>query len=217
MTTSGDDVQAVRIGPCKLEGMLGHDAAAKGLVIFAHGSGSGRLSPRNNYVAAGLRKAGCATLLLDLLQPQEETNRANVFNISLLADRLNDAMEWARHQEKTAQLPVGLFGASTGAGAALMAAAHAETDVAAIVSRGGRPDLAGEFLSRVTAPTLLIVGGLDTPVIELNRQALSLLRGEKDMVIVNGASHLFEESGTLKQVVALASDWFVERFTRKTA
>jgi putative phosphoribosyl transferase len=217
MAMINDDVQTVKIGPRKLEGLLGHTVAAKGLVIFAHGSGSGRLSPRNNFVAAGLRKAGCATLLLDLLQPEEETDRANVFDIPLLAGRLSEAMEWAGHQEKTAQLPIGLFGASTGAGAALVAAAHAEREVAAIVSRGGRPDLAGESLSRVTAPTLLIVGSLDTPVIALNRQALSLLRGEKDMAIVNGASHLFEEPGTLEQVVALASDWFVEHFTRKVA
>ncbi|HVK95965.1 MAG TPA: alpha/beta hydrolase [Noviherbaspirillum sp.] len=184
--------------------------APRGVVMFAHGSGSGRFSPRNNHVAAGLRQAGLATLLLDLLRPEEEAVRAKVFDIPLLAARLASATRWAAQQQELARLPVGYFGASTGAGAALLAAADPDLEIAAIVSRGGRPDLAGTALSQVRAPTLLIVGGLDTQVIALNRQALAQLPGEKELRIVPGASHLFEEPGTLDEVLALAIDWFAD-------
>ena len=164
----------VSIGPHHLLGFLGlPQVPAKGLVIFAHGSGSGRLSPRNQHVAEGLRDVGLATLLLDLLSAAEERNRANVFDVALLAQRLTEATRWGMTQTATHNLPVGYFGASTGAGAALIAAAALGSDIAAVVSRGGRPDLAGPALPRVTAPTLLIVGGDDGPVIDLNRATLT--------------------------------------------
>ncbi|MGV3654497.1 MAG: dienelactone hydrolase family protein [Noviherbaspirillum sp.] len=210
MQSAADDVQAVRMEPNGLEGLMGLCAAPKGMVVFAHGSGSGRFSPRNNRVAAGLRRAGFATLLLDLLRPEEEAVRGNVFDIPLLAGRLIDATRWIRQQPQTASLPVGFFGASTGAGAALAAAARAGDEIAAIVSRGGRPDLAGPSLSQVRAPTLLIVGSLDTQVIALNRQALAQLSAQKELAIVPGASHLFEEPGTLDQVLDLAIAWFTK-------
>src|SRR3954466_6143890 len=181
------EVSPVRISPEGLEGLLGVPSNAKGLVIFAHGSGSGRLSPRNNQVAAGLREAGLATLLLDLLRPEEEADRRNVFDINLLAARLASATRWALSKPELAGLRIGFFGASTGAAAALVAAARLGSDVAAVVSRGGRPDLAGEALDRVEAPTLLLVGGADAPVIPLNRAAYERLRAIKDMVIVPGA------------------------------
>ena len=165
-TTQKDDVVEVRIGSLGLAGLLGVTSDAKGIVVFAHGSGSGRYSPRNNDVARGLRDSGLATLLLDLLTPREEQNRANVFDIDLLASRLLMASQWAHAQPELAELPVGYFGASTGAGAALMAAGQEPSRVGAIVSRGGRPDLAGDALRTVTAPTLLIVGGNDGPVID---------------------------------------------------
>ncbi|HJV52100.1 MAG TPA: alpha/beta hydrolase [Noviherbaspirillum sp.] len=215
MSSPIGDVQAVRIEPHGLEGLLGTDGAPQGLVIFAHGSGSGRHSPRNNYVATGLRQAGMATLLLDLLRPEEEDNRANVFDIPLLASRLLEATRWARRQARIAQLPVGYFGASTGAGAALVAAADPQAGVAAVVSRGGRPDLAGPALSRVRAPTLLLVGSLDTPVIALNKEALAQLNCEKELIIVPGATHLFEEPGTLEQVMTLAGSWFARHLTAR--
>ena len=206
------DVRSVRIEPRGLEGLLGCGHSPRGLVVFAHGSGSGRFSPRNNFVAAGLRRAGCATLLLDLLLPDEEDDRSKVFDIPLLAQRLAEACEWARGQDELAGLPQGLFGASTGAGAALVAAADTPQGIAAVVSRGGRPDLAGPALAKVRAPTLLIVGGLDAPVIALNQQALAKLNVEKELVIVPGATHLFEEAGTLEQVLDLAAAWFVRHF-----
>jgi putative phosphoribosyl transferase len=177
----------VEIGPSALKGLLGVPEAAKALVIFAHGSGSGRLSPRNNYVANALRASGLATLLLDLLTPEEEFRRSNVFDIRLLAERLLLATAWARKQAETARLPIGYFGASTGAGAALVAAAD-DRGVFAVVSRGGRPDLAGDALERVSAPTLLIVGGHDRQVIALNRDAQQRLRAESELVIVPGAT-----------------------------
>lgn len=216
MNAPSGDVQAVRIAPRGLEGFLGASESSQGLIIFAHGSGSGRFSPRNNRVADGLRKAGLATLLLDLLGPDEEDDRAKVFDIPLLASRLLEATRWAAHQPGIGQLPVGYFGASTGAGAALVAAADPEARVAAVVSRGGRPDLAGGALARVRAPTLLIVGGRDTPVIALNRQALSAMHAEKNLVIVPGATHLFEEPGTLERVTELATDWFVRHLVPPT-
>lgn len=208
MTFSPDKVDAVRIDPGGLDGFLGTCPTPLGLVVFAHGSGSGRHSPRNQHVAAGLRQHGLATLLLDLLRPEEEDNRANVFDIPLLASRLLDATHWARRQPALAQLPVAYFGASTGGGAALVAASR-DVRIAAVVSRGGRPDLAGAALADVRAPTLLLVGSLDAAVIALNRQALAQLQCTKELVIVPGASHLFEEPGTLDQVRALAAGWFV--------
>jgi dienelactone hydrolase len=198
----------VSIGPIGLKGLLTVPSNAIGLVIFAHGSGSGRLSPRNNYVAQRLSSAGLATLLMDLLTPDEEQDRANVFDIPLLAKRLVLATDWAAVQPETAALRVGYFGASTGGGAALVAAAGDER-IGAVVSRGGRPDLAGPALPHVAAPTLLIVGSLDGQVIELNRYAEAHMRCERQVAIVQGASHLFEEPGTLDQVVILARGWFV--------
>jgi putative phosphoribosyl transferase len=199
---------AVRIEPLGLEGLLGICEAPKGLVVFAHGSGSGRFSPRNNFVAAGLRKLGCATLLL----AEEEGNRAKVFDIPLLAQRLNDAIRWARQQPSASRLPIGFFGASTGAGAALLAAAKEPGEIQAVVSRGGRPDLAGAALQQVRAPTLLIVGSLDTEVIEPNHHAFAQLSVEKELSLVPGAGHLFEEPGTLDQVLQLAVKWFTDHF-----
>src|SRR5437763_9182474 len=208
MTITLPDSVEIDLGPLRLKGLLGVPPDATGLVIFAHGSGSGRLSPRNNRVAAGLRAAGLATLLLDLLTPAEERDRANVFDIALLASRLSLATDWGIAAPETAHLPVGYFGASTGAAAALVAAAVPRTPVRAIVSRGGRPDLAGDALAQVTAPTLLIVGSLDGQVIELNRMAHDRLRAPKELVIVEGAGHLFEEPGTLDAVQQHAARWF---------
>ena len=207
-------LQEVLIGPFGLRGMLAVPADATGLVIFAHGSGSGRLSPRNNYVAEALRKTGCATLLLDLLTPAEEANRANVFDIALLAERLTSAAAWASRQLALQDQPIGYFGASTGAGAALVAATFEGPEIAAIVSRGGRPDLAGDSLPLVRAPTLLLVGSLDGPVIGLNREAYASLQAPKELIIIDGASHLFEEPGTLDQVIAHASHWFAGWFAK---
>jgi pimeloyl-ACP methyl ester carboxylesterase len=202
-------IREVEIGALALKGLLGAPEKATALVIFAHGSGSGRLSPRNSYVAEALRRSGLATLLLDLLTPAEETRRSNVFDIPLLAQRLLLATAWAREQAETAQLPIGYFGASTGAGAALAAAAD-DRRIFAVVSRGGRPDLAGEALERVRAPTLLIVGGRDHTVIALNREAQRrFLKMESELVIVPGATHLFEEPGALDAVIAHASRWFL--------
>jgi len=198
----------VEVGPLALKGLLGAPEKASALIIFAHGSGSGRLSPRNNYVAEALRKSGLATLLLDLLTPEEEIRRSNVFDIPLLAERLLLATVWAREQAATAQLPIGYFGASTGAGASLVAAAD-DGRIFAIVSRGGRPDLAGGALERVRAPTLLIVGGNDHQVIALNREAQQRLKAESKLVIVPDATHLFEEPGALDEVIAHASRWFL--------
>lgn len=198
----------VRISPLGLAGILQIPEQAFALVAFAHGSGSSRFSPRNMLVADALNDWGIATLLLDLLTPVEETNRANVFNISLLAERLVDAVSWADGREVVAKLPLGLFGASTGAAAALVAAAKLSRRVGAVVSRGGRPDLAGNALNSVSAPTLLIVGGADVGVIELNEEALSRLRGPKKLEIVPGASHLFPEPGALEAVINHATSWF---------
>lgn len=198
----------VEIGPQRLQGLLGLPKnRADGLVIFAHGSGSGRHSPRNGHVAAGLRSAGLATLLLDLLTPEEERDRANVFDIPLLAERLDLATDWAARAAETSELTAGYFGASTGAAAALVAA-KGSARIRAVVSRGGRPDLAGDALDRVRAPTLLLVGSLDDQVLDLNRQAYERLPGEKELVVVPGAGHLFEEPGTLDQVLRQAVLWF---------
>jgi dienelactone hydrolase len=202
----------VAIGDLGLAAFLGIPPQARGVVIFAHGSGSGRMSPRNNYVARRLRDAGFATLLLDLLLPSEESDRRNVFDIGLLAARLRLAVDWCAANPETATLRPAFFGASTGAGAALRAAAD-DHRVAAIVSRGGRPDLAGiDALVRVDSPTLMIVGSLDDVVIGLNRNARDAMRCERQLVIVQGAGHLFEEPGTLDEVVDLASAWFGHYF-----
>ncbi len=201
----------IRIAPIGLAGILQIPEKADGLVVFAHGSGSSRLSPRNTAVARALNDHGFATLLFDLLTPEEEADRANVFDIPLLADRLVDVVRWLEGEAAVAKLPIGLFGASTGAAAALVAAAKLPRRVGAVVSRGGRPDLAGDALERVGAPTLLIVGGADFVVIELNEQALARLPGPKALEIVPGASHLFPEPGALEAVIDHASTWF-ERY-----
>ncbi|HEY8270931.1 MAG TPA: dienelactone hydrolase family protein [Pseudobdellovibrionaceae bacterium] len=194
----------------RLNGILALPPAAQGIVIFAHGSGSSRWSTRNNFVARQLQKVGLGTLLMDLLLPEEEDERDNVFDIELLAERLISAKNWLKQQAPTRHLPVGYFGASTGAGAALFAAALQPQNIFSVVSRGGRPDLAGAKLSHVQAPTLLIVGGEDTIVIDLNKQAYSHLNCKKKLEIIPGATHLFEEPGTLGQVANLASNWFTK-------
>ena len=201
------EIRNVEIPPVGLPGILHVAHAAYGLVLFAHGSGSSR-RPRNTAVANALNCHRLATLLFDLLTPTEEVDRANVFDIPLLANRLVDAVRWLDGQPALAKLPLGLFGASTGAAAALVAAAKAPQRIGAVVSRGGRPDLAGDALEAVRAPTLLIVGGADHVVIELNEQALARLRGPKRLVIVPGASHLFPEPGALEAVISHAAGWF---------
>jgi len=199
---------AVDRGTVVLPGDLAMPPAPGGLVIFAHGSGSSRFSPRNRAVAESLRAHGFATLLFDLLTETEAADRANVFDITLLGQRVADAVGWARADAETADLPIGLFGASTGAAAALVAAARMQGAVSAVVSRGGRPDLAGAALPDVRCATLLIVGGADHGVIELNETALVRLTCEKRLEIVPGATHLFEEPGTLAAVTHLAAGWF---------
>ena len=202
------DIREISVPPIDLPGQLHFPKRAYALVAFAHGSGSSRLSPRNMAVANALNDRGIATLLFDLLTPAEEQDRANVFDIPLLADRLIDAVHWVDGQSYLAKLPFGLFGASTGAAAALVAAAKLPHRVGAVVSRGGRPDLAGDALDKVWAPTLLIVGGDDSSVIELNEDALARLRGPKALEIVPGASHLFPEPGALEAVIDHAARWF---------
>lgn len=194
-------------GAVGLRGNLHLPARCEGIVVFAHGSGSGRHSPRNRYVASVLQRAGLGTLLLDLLTPAEEANRENVFDIALLARRLMAATRWLDTREDTATSAVGYFGASTGAGAALWAAAEPGARIGAVVSRGGRPDLAGPRLSAVRAPTLLIVGSADPQVLALNRQAMALMRAPTRLEIIPGATHLFEEPGTLAQAATLAAEW----------
>ena len=191
-----------------LQGDLSLPEKPVGLVLFAHGSGSSRFSPRNRFVAKTLQLGELATVLLDLLDDRESTDRRKVFDIELLAGRLLAASDWLSHDEETASLLLGYFGASTGAGAALQAAALEPQAVAAVVSRGGRPDLADAYLPRVVAPTLLIVGGHDEPVIGMNEAALARLTCPKRIVVIPGATHLFEEPGTLEQVAGLALDWF---------
>lgn len=205
-----DEEIMVAAGPVSVAGHLTIPWHPKGVVVFAHGSGSSRHSPRNRYVAEVLNRAGFATLLLDLLTPAEERDRSNVFDIALLASRLVQVTAWLAGQPDTASLPVGYFGASTGAGAALAAAAHPAAKVAAVVSRGGRPDLAGELLANVQAPTLLIVGGRDEMVCRLNLQAQAAIPGQCQVAVVPGATHLFEEPGALEQVALLARDWFTD-------
>lgn len=206
---SEEDVDVIA-GRLVLAGHLSVPVSVKGVVIFAHGSGSSRSSPRNLFVAQELNKVGLATLLFDLLTKEEELDRDNVFNIELLADRLLAATEWLRQREPLKDAPMGYFGASTGAAAALMGAADLDSRVAAVVSRGGRADLAADKLVDVHAPTLLIVGGLDDVVIELNQQAQAHLTCENKIVIVPGATHLFEEPGALEKVADLACNWFLK-------
>jgi putative phosphoribosyl transferase len=211
-----DSPAAVRIpaDSVVLEGLLGVPSGAAGIVLFAHGSGSSRLSPRNTYVARELRQAAIGTLLFDLLTAEEAEDRALVFDVEFLARRLRAATAWVRGERATKELAIGYFGASTGAAAALIAAAD-DPALAAVVSRGGRPDLAARVLPRVQAPTLLIVGGEDGPVIAMNEDALRCLRCEKHLAIVPGATHLFEEPGTLEEVVRLATEWFRDHFQHK--
>jgi len=208
----------VPAGQVELEGNLSVPNGARGVVLFAHGSGSGRHSPRNRYVAGALREAGLATLLIDLLTPDEEEADLRTghlrFDIGLLAQRLAGATDWLMENPDTRNVRIGYFGASTGAGAALVAAAERPEVVGAVVSRGGRPDLAGDALYRVKAPTLLIVGGDDVPVIRMNREALEKLRVEKGLEIVPGATHLFEEPGALEEVARLAASWFARYLNR---
>lgn len=208
----GDHAVVVGTGSVALEGTIAVPEGARGIVLFAHGSGSSRHSPRNRYVAEELRAGGLGTLLIDLLTPNEELldlrTRELRFDIGLLAERLVDAIAWLGTERSTRDLPVGLFGASTGGGAALVAAARAPNEVGAVVSRGGRPDLAGEALPDVKAATLLIVGGRDDVVIDLNTRAMAQMTALVRMEIVDGATHLFEEPGALEQVARLARDWF---------
>jgi dienelactone hydrolase len=208
-----EQIEQVRIpASVPLDGDLSVPANARGIVLFAHGSGSSRFSPRNQYVAEQLRQAGIGTLLMDLLSPQEEAvddyTAELRFNIPLLAERLELATAWLHKREDTSTFDLGYFGASTGAAAALIAAADLPELIRAVVSRGGRPDLAGDALSRVKAPTLLIVGGNDVPVIGMNREAFVKIPAEKKLEIVPGATHLFEEPGALEEVSRLARDWF---------
>jgi putative phosphoribosyl transferase len=200
----------MQAGAVVLRGRLTVPAGAPGVVVFAHGSGSSRHSPRNRFVADGLNRAGLGSLLFDLLTEEEETDRANVFDTGLLAGRLADATAWLREQPEAEGLAVGYFGASTGASAALWAAAEPGAGIAAVVSRGGRPDLAGPRLPAVTAPTLLIVGGDDPMVLDLNRRAQAQLRCENALAVVTGATHLFPEPGALEEVTDLARDWFTD-------
>jgi len=206
-------VVEVPAGDVQLAGGLAVPRDPRGVVVFAHGSGSGRFSPRNRAVAGVLVRAGLATLLIDLLTAEEETEDVRTarlrFDVRLLGERVIGAIDWLGSDATVTDLPIGCFGASTGASAALIAAAERPQRVGAVVSRGGRPDLAGDALGRVTAPTLLIVGSKDTEVIRLNRQAQAALAGESQLVIVPGAGHLFEEPGALERVAVLARDWFL--------
>jgi putative phosphoribosyl transferase len=207
----------IHIAEVTLHGILAVPDQAQGIVLFAHGAGSSRFSPRNQYVAGILQQAGLATLLMDLMTDREERSdaisRTLAFDIPFLAERVEAATDWVFSNEDTRDLRIGYFGASTGAGAALMAAAHKPDIVGAVVSRGGRPDLAAEVLPDVRAPTLLIVGGWDTPVIEMNREAAALLHIEHRLVIIPGATHLFEEPGKLDEVASYASAWFTQYLT----
>lgn len=207
----------ISIEPLGLPGILQWPERANALVVFAHGSGSSRFSPRNLQVADALNARGMATFLFDLLRADEEGDRAKVFDIPLLGKRLADAVRWLDEEKETGGLHLGFFGASTGAAAALIAAAELGKRVEAVVSRGGRPDLAMEVLSNLHAPTLLIVGGADTEVLALNQAALARLKGPKSLKIVPGASHLFSEPGALEQVIDHAAKWFERYLAAETA
>jgi putative phosphoribosyl transferase len=209
MKPSVENLVQIAVGTAHIEGLLALPDNAQGLVLFVHGSGSSRHSPRNNYVARTLHDRRIATLLIDLLTPEEDEDYQSRFDIPLLTRRTLAATRWARSQESTRLLPIGYFGASTGAAAALQAAAALGLDIAAVVSRGGRPDLAGSMdLAKVKSPTLLLVGGLDYEVIDLNQQAYACLQCVRELAIVPGATHLFEETGTLQEVARQAADWF---------
>jgi dienelactone hydrolase len=212
-STGSERLVHIQAGAVTLEGNLAIPGGARGIVLFAHGSGSSRHSPRNRFVAQALREAGLGTLLLDLLTPEEETidlrTRRLRFDIDLLAERLVGAADWLARNRDTQSLPIGCFGASTGGGAALVAAAARPLSVRAVVSRGGRPDLAGRCLARVEAPTLLLVGENDAPVIELNKEAMAQLSCPREMVLIPRATHLFEEPGALEEVARRAGDWFL--------
>jgi putative phosphoribosyl transferase len=213
---TGDDKALITIaaGCLKFEGLLTLPAAANGLILFLHGAGSGRLSPRNQFVAESLRKAGFASLLVDLLDEYESTDRRNVFCVELLADRLQAIVTWSKRHTELRHLPLGLFGASTGAAAAIVAAANLGRDVRAVVSRGGRPDLAGVALSHIDAPTLLIVRSRDEQVLQLNKWAFAEMHCEKKLEVIIGATHLFPEPGALEAVASLAGKWFREYLPR---
>ncbi len=216
LLTKDEEIITIAAGSgIKLDGALGVPPDAKGIVLFAHGSGSSRHSPRNNYVAKELRKAGLGTLLMDLLTREEDINYETRFDIGLLVERLKSATGWLTDDDRTKKLRIGYFGASTGAAAALAASVAVKADIGAIVSRGGRVDLANEYLSRVKAPTLFIVGGDDDVVIELNRSSYGFLKCEKELVIVPGATHLFEEPGTLEQAAGHAAKWFKKHLEKK--
>jgi pimeloyl-ACP methyl ester carboxylesterase len=207
-----EDRTAVELAGLTLPALLTVPPEPRGIVAFAHGSGSSRLSPRNRLVSSCLNRGGFATLLFDLLEPEEALDRRNVFDVELLAGRLAGAARWILTRTDLRGLPLGFFGASTGAAAALWAAADLGNTVSAVVSRGGRPDLAADRLPEVRCPALLIVGGADQVVVELNRSVLSLFGGEAELRIVAGATHLFEESGALEQVAELAAGWFARYF-----
>ena len=213
MSSSSNTELQIPIREFSLPGTLTIGESCKGIVVFAHGSGSSRLSPRNVSVANSLVDQGCGTLLFDLLTEDEAGSRANVFNIDLLGTRVVLATHWLMQQDEVRGLPIGYLGASTGAAAALVAAAELRDAVSVVVSRGGRPDLAGDALPRVTAPTLLIVGSLDEAVLDLNRSAQAKLTCENKLVIVDGATHLFEEPGKLSYVAQQAGSWCLENFT----
>ena len=200
---------SIEVDGVVLEGILGMPREAVGVVLFAHGSGSSRLSPRNNFVADVLRQHGLATLLIDLLTLAEDRRYENRFDIELLTERLGSVAQWIRSESELRNLPLGLFGASTGAASALSLAARMKDEIYAVVSRGGRPELAVGSLPSVTAPTLLIIGGNDDLVLQLNRAAYAQLCGPKELVVISGATHLFEESGALESVAAKAAEWFV--------
>jgi dienelactone hydrolase len=218
VTPTGTREVGIPAGDHTLAGILDLPSKPLGLVLFAHGSGSSRLSPRNQAVARDLRASGFGTLLMDLLTAEEEAEDARTgalrFDIRLLAERVTAAVDWVGDDERAVDLPVGCFGASTGAAAAIVAAAARPGRIGAVVSRGGRPDLAGEALGAIRAPTLLIVGGSDPEVLDLNQQALERLAGEAHLEVVPGATHLFEEPGALEAVARLASDWFVRHLRR---
>ena len=220
-TTAGRRDVSISTRAAMLEGTLTVPENPRGLVVFAHGSGSSRFSPRNRFVAEILHTADLGTLLFDLLTPEEDEidrqTRELRFNIPLLADRLTSAVDWTGNRNELAGLGVGLFGASTGAAAALIAAARRPGRVRTVVSRGGRPDLAGESLEHVRSPTLLVVGELDEPVIRMNQDARARMPAESDLEIIPGATHLFEEPGALSQVASLARDWFVDHLGERTS
>lgn len=210
MNQRAEDLVSIPVDDVELEGMLELPDGATGLVVFAHGSGSSRKSPRNNFVAEVIRERGLGTLLFDLLTEEEDQIRDIRFDIQLLTTRLVSVTEWLRDRDDTGDLNVGYFGSSTGAASALRAAAQRDEDIGAVVSRGGRVDMAEERLGEVQAPTLFIVGGADTQVLGLNRDAYDRLAGEKELHIVEGAGHLFEGEGELEEVADVAADWFAE-------